>query len=133
MTALWDLERKPRILVVENSVDVGNMLHVYLTGLGADVTVRDRGGEGLALFSAGVFDLVILDVLLPDANGFEVIRSIRASGSRVPVFFLTQHPDVNQGLELGADDYILLPFDAEEFAFRVRVGLRHRMKDLRSA
>jgi two-component system, OmpR family, copper resistance phosphate regulon response regulator CusR len=133
MATLWDLERKPRLLVVENDREVGNILKVYLTSLGAEVNLTDRGNDGLTRFFSQVFDLVLLDVMLPDLNGFEVIKSIKESGSRVPVFFLSQDPNVKQGLELGADDYILMPFDIEELAFRIKVGLRYRGKDLRSA
>jgi len=133
MTALWEWERKPRLLVIENSLDLGNFLNVYLSGLGAEVVVLDRGYDGLSLFSSHVFDLVILDVMLPDIIGYEVLKSIKASGSGVPVFFLTQHPDTVKGLELGADDYILIPFDAEELLFRIKVGLRHRVGYHRSA
>jgi DNA-binding response OmpR family regulator len=133
MTTLWNLERKPRLLVVENDREVGNILKVYLTNLGAEVNLTDRGNDCLVLFFHHVFDLVLLDVMLPDLNGFEVIKEIKASGSRVPVFFLSRNPNVNQGLELGADDYIRLPFDIEELAFRIKVGLRYRGKDLQSA
>ena len=136
MTTLWDLERKPRLLVVQNDIDVGNLLEVYFTGLEAEVTVSTGGSEAIALASRQMFDLVLLDIYLPDISGYDVLRSIRASGNRVPVFFLTQRnqqSDKLKGLELGADDYITMPFDIEELLFRLKIALRHRSDYLKSA
>ena len=87
----WELTRKPRLLVVEDDNDIGNLLKLCFTDQGMDVTVTVMGREGLALFSTQLFDLVMLDVNLPDIDGFEVMRGIRTSKDRnVPVYFLTQ-------------------------------------------
>src|SRR5215216_3608193 len=126
----WELKRKPRLLVVEDDNDVGNLLKICFTDLGMDVTVTVMGREGLALFSTQLFDLVMLDV-----NGFEVMRVIRSSSNRnVPVYFLTQRDERAyklEGLGLGADDYITKPFDLEELKLRVHLGLRHRQNYLK--
>ena len=84
----WELKRKPRLLVVEDDNDVGNLLNICFTELGVDVTVTVMGREGLALFSTQLFDLVMLDVNLPDIDGFEVMRVIKnSSNQNVPVYF----------------------------------------------
>lgn len=132
----WELNRKPRLLVVEDDNDVGNLLKICFTEAGMDVTVTVTvmGREGLALFSTELFDLVMLDVNLPDIDGFEVMRVIKSSSSQnVPIYFLTQRDERAyklEGLGLGADDYITKPFEIEELKLRVNVGLRHRQNYL---
>jgi len=137
MPEFWELKRKPRLLVVEDDNDIGNLLKLCFTDLGLDVTVTVMGREGLALFSTQLFDLVMLDVNLPDIDGFEVMRAIKTSGDRnVPVYFLTQkdeRADKLEGLGLGADDYITKPFEIEELKLRVNIGLRHRQNYLKAA
>src|SRR5215510_14767944 len=137
MPEYWKLDRKPRLLVVEDDNDIGNMLKLCFTDLGMDVTVTVMGREGLALFATQLFDLVMLDVNLPEIDGFEVMKSIKTSGDRnVPVYFLTQRDERAyklEGLGLGADDYITKPFDMEELKLRVNTGLRHRQNYLRAA
>lgn len=133
----WELKRKPRLLVVEDDNDIGNLLKICFTELGMDVTVTVLGREGLALFSTQLFDLVMLDVNLPDIDGFEVMRVMRSSSNKiVPVYFLTQRDERAyklEGLGLGADDYITKPFDLEELKLRVQVALRHRQNYLKVA
>jgi CheY-like chemotaxis protein len=135
MEEFWELNRKPRLLVVEDDNDIGNLLKLCFTDLGMDVTVTVMGREGLALFSTQLFDLVMLDVNLPDIDGFEVMRVIKTSGDRnVPIYFLTQkdeRADKLEGLGLGADDYITKPFEIEELKLRVNIGLRHRQNYLK--
>ncbi len=131
----WELKRKPRLLVVEDDNDVGNLLKLCFMELGMDVTVTVMGREGVALFSTQLFDLVMLDINLPDINGFEVMRVIRNSGNQnVPVYFLTANDERSsklEGLGLGADDYITKPFEIEELKLRVSIGLRHRQNYLK--
>ena len=137
LPTFWELERKPRLLVVEDDNDIGNMLKMCFMPLGIDVTVTLLGREGLALFSTQLFDLVMLDVNLPDIDGFEVIKVIKTSSNQsVPVYFLTQRDERAyklEGLGLGADDYITKPFDLEELKLRVQVGLKHRQNYLKVA
>jgi len=133
----WELDRKPRLLVVEDDNDVGNLLKLCFTDLGMDVMVTVMGREGLALFSTQLFDLVMLDVNLPDIDGFEVMRAIKSSSTKnVPVYFLTQkdeRADKLEGLGLGADDYITKPFELAELKLRINIGLRHRQNYLKVA
>ncbi len=133
----WELKRKPRLLVVEDDNDIGNMLKICFSELGMDVTVTVMGREGLALFSTQLFDLVMLDVNLPDIDGFEVVRVMKSSSNKnVPVYFLTQRDERAsrlEGLGLGADDYITKPFEIEELKLRVNIGLRHRQNYLKAA
>jgi len=133
----WELPRKPLLLVVEDDNDIGNLLKLCFTDLGIEVTVTVMGREGLALFSTQLFDLVMLDVNLPDIDGFEVMRVIKSSSNKnVPVYFLTQRDERTsrlEGLGLGADDYITKPFEIEELKLRVNIGLRHRQNYLKVA
>ena len=137
MLDFWELDRKPRLLVVEDDNDIGNLLKLCFTDLGMDITVTVMGREGVALFSTQLFDLVMLDVNLPDIDGFEVMRLLKTSGNmNVPVYFLTQKDERSaklEGLGLGADDYITKPFEIEELKLRVKVGLRHRQNYLKVA
>src|SRR5215510_10471464 len=137
MPEYWKLDRKPRLLVVGDDNDIGTLLKLCFTDLGMDVTVTVMGREGLALFSTELFDLVMLDVNLPDIDGFEVMRVIKSSGDRnVPIYFLTQkdeRADKLEGLGLGADDYITKPFEIEELKLRVNIGLKHRQNYLKAA
>ena len=99
--------------------------YLYRTGLG--VGVAGRASEGLARLTREPFDLVLLDLMLPDADGLDVCRRIRASGSAVPVIMLTAKGDPTDrvvGLELGADDYLAKPFDPRELLARIRAVLR---------
>ena len=133
----WEFRRKPRLLVVEDDNDIGNLLKLCFSDQGMDVTVTVMGREGLALFSTQLFDLVMLDVNLPDIDGFEVMRVIKTyKNKNVPVYFLTQKDERAaklEGLGLGADDYITKPFEIEELKLQVNIGLRHRQNYLKVA
>ena len=125
---------KSRLLVVEDDLDISNMLKAYFSGLDFDVDLADRGAEALEKTRRGLPDLIVLDILLPDIDGYEVCRSLRKSTrtSRIPVIFLTQKDergDRLQGLELGADDYITKPFDIEELRLRVVGAIRRAERE----
>lgn len=116
---------KGRILVVEDDFDISNMLRIYFTGQGYDVQVAPRGGDALALTRKQLPQLIVLDIMLPDMNGYDVCRELRQTTrtSHIPIIFLTQKDERSDkiiGLELGADDYITKPFDIEELKLRVR-------------
>ena len=116
----------PRILVIEDEPAIADTLLYALSTDGMTAEHCALGGDGLARLRAAAFDLVILDVGLPDINGFEVCRSLRTF-SDVPVIFLTaRHEEIDRivGLEIGADDYVIKPFSPRELAARVRVILR---------
>ncbi len=95
--------------------------------LGFGVTTADNGTSALRLARDQPFDLVVLDVMLPDTDGFEIVRRLRRDGSRVPVIFLTaRDTQANKvtGLTIGGDDYMTKPFGLEELVVRVRMVLR---------
>jgi PleD family two-component response regulator len=116
---------KARLLIVEDDTDISNMLQIYFTGQGFDVDVAPRGSTALDKTRHILPHLIVLDIMLPDIDGFEVCRILRTTTrtSHVPVIFLTQkdeRSDKLAGLELGADDYITKPFDIEELRLRVQ-------------
>ncbi len=118
--------KTPSILVIEDESAIADTILYALFTEGMAVEHCALGGEGLARLRARPRDLVILDVGLPDINGFEVCRTLRTF-SDVPVIFLTaRHEEIDRivGLEIGADDYIVKPFSPRELAARVRVILR---------
>ncbi len=118
-----------RILVVEDEPRITSFLKKGLQANGFVVTVAEDGAGALALARDDWFDLVILDLGLPDMDGQSVVRGIRSAGARMPVIILTARIDLNQtvaGLEGGADDYITKPFSFEELLARVRARLRDR-------
>lgn len=115
-----------RILVIDDDVELCELVGRYLRVEGFSVEFVHRGEEGAQTALAGQWDLVVLDVMLPGINGFEVLRQIRAS-SPVPVLMLTARgEDVDRivGLELGADDYLPKPYNARELVARIRAILR---------
>jgi diguanylate cyclase (GGDEF)-like protein len=123
-----------RLLVVEDDLDIANMLKIYFTGLQFDVDVANRGGDALERTKHVLPHLIVLDIMLPDIDGYEVCRTLRTSirTSHIPVIFLTQkdeRSDKLQGLELGADDYITKPFDIEELKLRVVGAIRRSERE----
>jgi DNA-binding response OmpR family regulator len=116
----------PRILLVDDEQSIQKLLTYPLRKEGYDVVSALDGREALDRLRGGSFDLVVLDVMLPKADGFDVCREIRAN-STVPIIMLTaktEEIDKVLGLELGADDYITKPFSVREFRSRVRAVLR---------
>ena len=116
---------KGRILIVEDDLDISNMLRIYFSGQGYDVAVAARGGDALDETRKALPQLIVLDIMLPDMNGYDVCRELRKTTrtSHIPIIFLTQKDERSDkiiGLELGADDYITKPFDIEELKLRVK-------------
>ena len=115
-----------KILVIEDEEGIIHLLNLYLRDAGYVVVAARDGADGLALHAREHPDLVILDIMLPALDGFEVCRRIR-SWSHTPILMLTARGDENdriQGLELGADDYLVKPFSPRELVSRVRAILR---------
>jgi diguanylate cyclase (GGDEF)-like protein len=120
---------KGRLLIVEDDFDISNMLRIYFDSQGYETIVAPRGEEGLEMCRRKLPNLVILDIMLPDVNGYEVCRRLRANlrTSHIPIIFLTQRDERSDqiaGLELGADDYITKPFDLQLLLLRVQNSLQ---------
>ncbi len=125
---------KARLLIVEDDVDISTMLKIYFSGLGYDVDTAMRGSDALEKTRHALPHLIVLDIMLPDIDGYEVCRHLRTNTrtSHIPVIFLTQkdeRSDRLQGLELGADDYITKPFDIEELKLRVQGAIRRSERE----
>jgi len=115
------------LLVVDDEPFLRDAVAASLRFLGFEVTTADTCADALRLARDRPFDLVVLDVMLPDGDGFEVVRRLRRDGCAVPVIFLTARDieaDKVTGLTLGGDDYMTKPFGLEELAARVRTVLR---------
>jgi two-component system OmpR family response regulator len=116
-----------RLLVVEDEPTILELLSGSLRFAGFDVRTAASGREALRVAAASRPDLILLDVMLPDGDGFDVIRAIRGTGPRVPVIFLTARSHVHErvaGLTLGGDDYVTKPFSLDEVLARIRAVLR---------
>ena len=116
-----------KVLVVEDEAKTGDYLRQGLSEAGFVVDLARDGQDGLHLALTEAYDLVILDVMLPGLDGWQVLAGIRRAGRDVPVLFLTARDEVDdrgKGLELGADDYLVKPFAFSEFLARVRTQLR---------
>ncbi|MGZ4726994.1 MAG: response regulator transcription factor [Acidimicrobiales bacterium] len=119
--------RVPKVLVVDDEENIRFLLSSALHHSGFDVVTAENGREALAEVKAFRPDAVLLDVMMPDLDGFEVCRRMRADGDRTAVIFLTAHDateDKVRGLTLGGDDYVTKPFSLEEVIARVRVVVR---------
>jgi len=115
-----------KIVIIEDEEGIVHLLKLYLRDAGYDVTAAHDGADGLALHAREHPDLVILDIMLPAIDGFEVCRRIR-SWSKTPILMLTARGDLEDrisGLDLGADDYLVKPFSPRELLSRVRAILR---------
>ena len=130
------MNKKQHILIVEDE----SAIHAGLTDVfiyhGYDVTVAEDGDKGCSLALSGQFDLVLLDVMLPKRNGFEVCETIRTRYPAQPIIMLTAKvgdDEIVQGLRLGADDYITKPFSVEQLVLRVAAVLRRSSQGLPGA
>ncbi|MFF4874732.1 response regulator transcription factor [Micromonospora sp. NPDC000668] len=122
-----------RLLVVDDEPNISTLLAATLRLVAYDVRVAGSGRAALAAVEEFAPDLVILDVMLPDLDGFEVARRLRAAGRPVPVLFLTARDTVEDrvaGLVAGADDYVAKPFSLEEVVLRIRAILRRTRSEL---
>jgi two-component system OmpR family response regulator len=118
---------KERLLLVDDEDNLRSMLEAALRHVGFDVHPAENGREALERVGEVRPDLIVLDVMLPDLDGFEVCRRLRADGVRTPVLFLTARDatdDKVRGLTLGGDDYLVKPFSLEELVARINAVLR---------
>jgi len=122
-----DGDQIPKVLVVDDEPNIRELVEVALKFHGCAVTLAATGTEALTLAASGKPDLIVLDVMLPDIEGFEVCRRLRASGDDVPVIFLTARDTTSEtvtGLTIGGDDYITKPFSVDALVARIRAVLR---------
>jgi PleD family two-component response regulator len=120
-----------RILVVEDDPDISNLLRIYFESHSYKVSVAAKGKDALDICRRDLPNVIVLDIQLPDIDGYEVCRRLRGSlrTSHIPILFLTQRDerrDKIQGLELGADDYITKPFDIDEVKLRVQNAIKRQ-------
>lgn len=120
---------KGRILVVDDEQDIANMLKIYFTGQGYDIDIAARGSEALQKVQQQLPQLIILDIMLPDMDGYALCSRLRVHNrtKHIPIIFLTQRDNRSDriaGLELGADDYITKPFDIDELRLRINNSIR---------
>ena len=116
----------PRVLVIDDDVELCRLVMQFMTGEGFTIDCVTSGRDGVQRVLSGDYALVMLDVMMPDMNGYDVLRRIRGE-SRTPVLMLTARGDTLDrvlGLEMGADDYLPKPFDPSELAARIRAILR---------
>jgi DNA-binding response OmpR family regulator len=121
-----------RILVVEDEPAIAFGLQLDLKSEGYDVEIESDGESALQRARKEAFDLILLDVMLPGKDGFEVCRELRRGGSKTPVIMLTaktQEAEKVLGLEIGADDYVTKPFSPRELRARVKAALRRTAED----
>ena len=123
-----------RILIVEDDFDISNLLRIFFDGEGYDVEVASRGTDALVAARQMHPNLIVLDILLPDMDGYAVCKELRMipRTRHVPIIFLTRKDDRSDrisGLELGADDYITKPFDIEELKLRVQNAIARAERD----
>lgn len=118
---------KIKILLVEDDPNFGSIMKSYLELNDFDVVLKTDGKQGLATFKSMVFDLCILDVMMPEMDGFTLAREIKRINSHIPLIFLTAKSlkeDMLDGFRTGADDYITKPFDSEVLLFKLKAILK---------
>jgi two-component system, OmpR family, alkaline phosphatase synthesis response regulator PhoP len=123
------MKRIESILLVEDEVTLAHGLEYNLSSEGYSVTVAGNGKDALNLFRSKKFDLVILDIMLPYVDGFDIAEHIRTNDQQLPILFLTARTGIKdriKGLELGADDYMTKPFHLEELILKVKGMLRRK-------
>ena len=127
-------EAKPKLLIIEDDLEVADMLNAYFRVQGYEVCTVNKGEDGVRACQTSDPDLIILDILLPDIDGYEVAGRLRSNRrtADIPIIFLSEKRDRTDrltGLELGVDDYITKPIDAQELRLRIRNVLRRSSQD----
>jgi DNA-binding response OmpR family regulator len=125
------MNKQPTILLVDDDPDICSMLEFYFENLGYTVHIARRGAAAVRIARDAHPDVILLDIRLPDSNGFTVARTLRADRytQHIPIIFLTGHVDQAdrlEALEIGADDFVTKPFDAQELRLRIERILSKR-------
>ncbi len=121
------MNKKANILIIEDDPVITEFLSTGLRYEGYQVSVSNTGKEGQKMIRQDTFDLLILDIILPDIDGFDICHRVRSFGSKIPILMLTVKKDVSdriKGLDSGADDYLTKPFSFDELLARIRALLR---------
>ena len=121
---IWE---NKRALVVEDNADLARLVQLHLQDLNMDSDIATDGRVALRSFARNQYDLIVLDIMLPEIDGLEVCSQVRSSDHRIPILMLTaktEEIDKVVGLELGADDYLTKPFGVAEFTARINALLR---------
>ncbi|MEK4460213.1 response regulator transcription factor [Paenibacillus sp. FSL R10-2748] len=124
------------VLVIDDEEKISRLLQLELSHEGYAVEIAQTGREGLEKALARTWDIIILDVMLPEMNGVEVLKQIRKVDNHTPVIMVTARnttPDKVSGLDEGANDYITKPFEIEELLARMRASMRHQMEPAATA
>ena len=122
---------KPKLLIVEDDPNLGEILSEYLGLKGYETTLKRDGEEGGIAFKEDVYDLCILDLMMPKKDGFTLAKEIRANDEETPIIFLTaksMKQDIIKGFTIGADDYMTKPFSMEELLLRIQAILKRSSK-----
>jgi len=125
------MNEKTKILLVEDDVNLGSLLKQYLNAKGYQTDLATDGKKGFDLFMKDQFHLCLLDVMIPEKDGFSLAEDIRKVNAQVPIIFLTaknMKEDVIEGFRLGGDDYMTKPFNMEELVSRIEAVLRRSSK-----
>jgi two-component system OmpR family response regulator len=121
------MSKKTKILLVEDDPNFGSILKSYLELDEYEVVLKSDGKQGLNCFVNGVFDLCILDIMMPEMDGFTLAREIKKINKEIPLIFLTAKTlkeDVLEGFKIGADDYLTKPFDSEVLLYKISAILK---------
>lgn len=121
------MSKKIKILLVEDDPNFGSILKSYLELSDYEVVLRTDGKQGLAAFKTYTFDICILDIMMPEMDGFTLAKEIRKLNERIPLIFLTAKTlkeDVLEGFRIGADDYLTKPFDSEVLLYKIAAILK---------
>lgn len=124
------MERSMRILVVEDNLRLADTLADALRAENYMVDIANDGLQGYEDAASGIYDILILDLMLPKMNGYEVLSSLRSDGNHIPVLILSARSELDdklQGFRVGADDYVTKPFEIEELIVRIQAITRRRI------
>ncbi|MEI6455428.1 MAG: response regulator transcription factor [bacterium] len=123
------MNKRVKILLVEDDPNFGSIMKSYLELNDYDVVLKTDGKQGLSAFKSEIFDLCILDVMMPEMDGFTLAKEIKKSNSGIPFIFLTAKTlkeDMLEGFKTGADDYITKPFDSEVLLYKLKAILKRK-------